>query len=500
MTNAARASEPAMPGADAVFRFDAAPRIGIGHAIRSRAIASTLRSVGWTIVECVNADANAVVDFAEPPLPVVDDDEVAMLRDRLPAGCDFCFVDHYGRSDVDERALRPWARRIVVLDDRATRRHDCDLLVDPTPMRAADAYVDLVPRHARRCLGPAYAPLRPGFLANRASALARRARGAVDRILVAVSGTDPTDATSLFLDALDRVPTRAAIDVVVGRATPALARLRERAAMGRFRLHVDIDAATMAQLMTEADLALGAPSSAAWERCCLGLPCIVVTTADNQIDVARALAETGAGWSLGAQAGTNAETIAARIEAALADGAWRAEAARRAARLCDGRGSWRIACAVLGEATAGGASIRLRPADDEDRDRILAWNLEPDTRRYFRNPAPPSATEHAAWFAKAAAFGDTLLFVAECDGAPAGVLRLDRDKPRAGQVEVSLIVASAFRGRGLAPRMLELAQRLLRHAPLAAQVDPRNTPSQRAFLAAGFRAIGGDWYEWTPRP
>jgi UDP-2,4-diacetamido-2,4,6-trideoxy-beta-L-altropyranose hydrolase len=496
MTAAARKS---MAGADAVFRFDAAPRIGIGHAIRSRAIASTLRSVGWTIVECVNADADTVVDFAEPPLSVGDGDEAAVLRDRLPAGCDLCFVDHYGRSDVDERALRPWARRIVVLDDRATRRHDCDVLIDPTPMRASDAYIDLVPRHARRCLGPSYAPLRPGFLAGRAPALARRAGGVVGRILVAVSGTDPTDATSLFLDALDRVATRAAIDVVLGRAAPALDKLRARAAAGRFRLHVDIDATAMARLMTEADLALGAPSSAAWERCCLGLPCIVVTTADNQLDVARALSETGAGWSLGPQSQTDAEAIAVRIEAALADGAWRAEAARRAARLCDGRGSWRIACAVLGEAvTTRGASVRLRPADDEDRDRILAWNLEPGTRRYFRNPAPPSPPEHAAWFAKAASFADTLLFIAECDGAPAGVLRLDRDEPRDAQTEVSLIVAGAFRGRGLAPRMLELAQRLLRHAPLAAQVDPRNAPSMRAFLAAGFRATTGDWYEWVP--
>ena len=493
-----RAARATTPGVDAVFRFDAAPRVGIGHAIRSRAIASTLRSVGWTIVECVNPDASSVVDFAEPPL-AVSGDEAAMLRDRLPAGCDLCFVDHYGRSDVDERALRPWARRIVVLDDRATRCHDCDVLVDPTPMRAADAYVDLVPQHARRCLGPSFAPLRPSFLAGRARALARRAGGAVDRILIAVSGTDPTDATSLFLDALDLLPTRAAIDVVLGRAAPALDKLRARAAAGRFGLHVDIDAAAMARLMTEADIALGAPSSAAWERCCLGLPCIVVTTAENQLDVARALSETGAGWSLGAQAQTSAGALAARIEAALADGAWRGEAAGRAARLCDGRGSWRIVCAVLGEAvTERRATIRLRPAEDEDRDRILAWNLEPDTRRYFRNPAPPSPAEHAAWFAKAASFGDTLLFIAECDGATAGVLRLDRDKPRGGQTEVSLIVAGAFRGRGLAPRMLELAQRLLRHAPLVAQVDPRNTPSRRAFLAAGFRPTTGDWYKWTP--
>jgi hypothetical protein len=50
------AASMSMAGADAVFRFNAARRIGIGHALGSRAIASTLRSLGWTIFDCVNAD------------------------------------------------------------------------------------------------------------------------------------------------------------------------------------------------------------------------------------------------------------------------------------------------------------------------------------------------------------------------------------------------------------------------------------------------------------
>ena len=47
----------------------------------------------------------------------------------------------------------------------------------------------------------------------------------------------------------------------------------------------------MAELMLEADLAIGAGGSTNWERCCLGLPSLIKTIADNQIETVSDLAE-----------------------------------------------------------------------------------------------------------------------------------------------------------------------------------------------------------------
>jgi UDP-2,4-diacetamido-2,4,6-trideoxy-beta-L-altropyranose hydrolase len=55
----------------------------------------------------------------------------------------------------------------------------------------------------------------------------------------------------------------------------------------------------MALLMSQADLAIGTCGVAAWERCAMGLPCLVVVTADNQRDDARILAHRGAVEHLG---------------------------------------------------------------------------------------------------------------------------------------------------------------------------------------------------------
>jgi UDP-2,4-diacetamido-2,4,6-trideoxy-beta-L-altropyranose hydrolase len=65
-------------------------------------------------------------------------------------------------------------------------------------------------------------------------------------------------------------------------------------ALGDQGIALHIDPPDMARLMTEADIAVGAGGTTTWERCCLGLPAVVVVLADNQLSIARILSEYGA--------------------------------------------------------------------------------------------------------------------------------------------------------------------------------------------------------------
>ena len=116
----------------------------------------------------------------------------------------------------------------------------------------------------------------------------------VERILVFFSGADDPDVTSRAVDGLGAIA--APVDVVVGAAYPHLDGAGAIVArQPGTRLHVNTDA--MAELMDAADLAVGAASSASWERCALGLPAVLVTLADNQVDAQRLLVEAGAARS-----------------------------------------------------------------------------------------------------------------------------------------------------------------------------------------------------------
>jgi spore coat polysaccharide biosynthesis predicted glycosyltransferase SpsG len=50
----------------------------------------------------------------------------------------------------------------------------------------------------------------------------------------------------------------------------------------------------LAKIMGESDLAIGAAGSTSWERCCMGLPTIILVLAKNQALVASRLQEAGA--------------------------------------------------------------------------------------------------------------------------------------------------------------------------------------------------------------
>ena len=90
----------------------------------------------------------------------------------------------------------------------------------------------------------------------------------------------------------------------------------------------------------------------------------------------------------------------------------------------------------------------LRPAVESDRDLVFVWANDPLTRAMSFSSEPISATDHARWFAKALAGHGRRLFVAESDGAPLGVLRLDFSTEARHSAEVGINLAESARGRG----------------------------------------------------
>ena len=82
------------------------------------------------------------------------------------------------------------------------------------------------------------------------------------------------------------------VDLVVGANNPHRDRLADRVA-GRPGAALHGPRPHLADLMSEADLAIGAGGATTWERCCLGLPSLVVSIAENQRPACAALAVAG---------------------------------------------------------------------------------------------------------------------------------------------------------------------------------------------------------------
>ncbi len=475
--------------------------------MRCLTLADALNGAGWTCAFACAAGTTAVIpalsesQHQTTPLDANSGGEAAALLHLWPQGCHLLIVDHYERDAKFETACRPWARRIMAIDDLADRRHDCDLLLDQTFGRREDDYRPLVPAGCDLLLDSRFALLRPQFAAARAQALEQRHESQrIQRILVSLGASDPRNITRIVLDGIAQTGIDIAVDVVLGANSPHSAGLREAAHTMTQTVEFHVQVTDMASLMARADLAVGAAGTSSWERCCLGLPSLVVIVADNQNLTAEELARAGAARVLGYGDTLTPTAVASAIGDLAEDGGGLRNMGERAARLCDGRGTLRTLCALLpAQRARNGKLVSLRLASAADTDVMFRWQSDDKTRRFARTPEPPIHDEHKAWVQATLNDPNRLLCLVMHDRAPAGVLRLDR-MDTSESYEVSILVDPDKYGLGIATAALSLGRALLPGVRLVAEVLPGNTASHNLFKRAGYRPIDASHYASEPRP
>lgn len=199
---------------------------------------------------------------------------------------DWIVVDHYALDKRWESAVRLSCSKLMVLDDLADRHHDCDVLLDQNFYPDMESrYRGKVPSDCQLLIGPSFALLREEFRKQRD--LIKPRIGEVKKILVFFGGVDAYNYTGLALKALVKLNVKQHVDVVIGVQHPYSAQIQQMCEKNNFLCHVQTS--RMSELMAASDLAIGAGGSASWERCCLGLPALILATADNQIEIAKAL-------------------------------------------------------------------------------------------------------------------------------------------------------------------------------------------------------------------
>ena len=326
--------------------------MGAGHVIRCLALSAALTRSG---VRSIFAASRRTIE-AMPALRDQSNDVVVIesetgdnsgaFRHHFPTPPAALIVDLGEDGPALLNACPGWAQVTVVIDDDSERQYDCDLVVSPGRCGANETAEALRPM---KLIGPRFALLRPEFTDARLSALNRRKiRSAVERILVFVGATDGRNVLPRIVRALAAANRNSSLDVVVGSSAGSVGETRGACEQFRDRveLHVDIDARGMADLCTRADLAVGAGGGAALERASLGLPSIVIITANNQWPMTRLLERADAAIVAGWHADTTDDQIVELAASLISDRFRRVEMSRAAAALCDAHGAYRTAAEI----------------------------------------------------------------------------------------------------------------------------------------------------------
>ena len=383
-----------------------------------------------------------------------------------------------------------------MIDDLADRAHDCDFLLDTNILPDFYTRYDrLVPTTCRKLLSPHYALLKREFRINRKKCFPE----SVTKILISLGGTDPDNQTATVIEALSPLlKGEISLDVVLGAANPNLENLLEKYHEFRgIRFHVQTN--KMAELMAGADLFVGSGGTITWERCCIGLPSLVIAIAANQEPASRMLAELGGAKYLGLSTDITQGKILSAVREMLNDPKTLKDMAEIGQMLVDGQGAMRVADAVLNdgarcEELSGDRSLILRDATSNDLKQYFEWANDPEVRMRSYNAGKIGLEEHQTWFNRKLSSKESKLYVLELDGTPVGQIRFEVDEQRGAEIAFS--VDGTYRGKGLGKWILRAGARKVRSdlknpsLHVFGNVMVENQPSAKAFVASGYSLSG----------
>jgi UDP-2,4-diacetamido-2,4,6-trideoxy-beta-L-altropyranose hydrolase len=322
-----------------VFRCDASLVMGTGHVMRCLTLADALtlrgaecefmcrdhrgnmishiESLGYRVHTLANVSLNTgdISNTGAVSSAPVDElahshwlgcsqaqDAEQCLQALAGQTFDWLVVDHYALDYTWEVRFHSQVKHTMVIDDLADRRHQCDVLFDQNYYgdTAAERYLenDLVDEKTTLLLGPEYALIRPEYrefrekLASKKETLEKTNEHTdrIQRVLVFLGGSDPDDVTGKVVAGLCRDEfASVSFDVVVG---VNYAHKHELAASTEnwSNIYIHCGLPSLAGVMSECDLMIGAGGSTSWERMCLGLPALVTCIAENQREYTYALA------------------------------------------------------------------------------------------------------------------------------------------------------------------------------------------------------------------
>lgn len=352
------------------FRCDASISIGSGHVMRCLTLANLLKDRGESCrFLCKNLEGNLIqfikksgydVDVIEPERNFQNNEfyHSSWLQSTQEYDAKQCLrviqendrnnniviVDHYALSQSWENIIRSVSHKMIAIDDLADRKHHVELLIDSGLSRNHKDYDGLVNETCQLLIGVKFVPLRPEFTYFHKLATKIRNPNDIKKILINLGGVDKDNLTSKILQILENDYNKKDVifDVILGATSPWIESIQKMTKNMKNKINIHVGVSNIHEFMLNADIAIGAAGSTSWERCCLGLPTVLICIAQNQIQLANDLDQLGVAKMLKSE--NLEEGLILKIQEL--SNMQLLEMSQRCLQLIDGQGASRILSAI----------------------------------------------------------------------------------------------------------------------------------------------------------
>ncbi|RAU82969.1 UDP-2,4-diacetamido-2,4,6-trideoxy-beta-L-altropyranose hydrolase [Pontibacter arcticus] len=461
-----------------IFRADGNSRIGLGHVVRSLALAAMLREEFECIFAIQAPDENLqqqikAVCHGSILLPATSPEEDRFVHElsAYVSEEEIVVLDGYHFNTTYQQNLKASGCSLVCIDDIHAYPFVADVVVNMAGGLQAAKYKTAP--HTKLLLGPKYALLRPPFL-KAAKSESRFSSDKKQKVLLNLGGADPENHTLAIAQELSKNKSITSLEIVVGSAYRHLSELKQFIKQQpACKLHQNLDAEAMAQLMQACPVAVTSASGVAYEYAAIGGILYIKQTAENQAGLYNFLIETG--------------LASPYRDAAIAfDPQHFEEKVKLQRAYFDGKSHERFRSVFRNLQLA--QKLKLRDVTSDDLLLLLDWANDPEVRAHSFNPDPITLENHTRWLTSRLQDKAAKLYIAEIATQPAAHIRFEVTQQTA---TISYLIAKEFRGKGLGHTVLQKGvKKLLGQMPevrlIEGLVQPDNIASVRAFEKAGF--------------
>jgi hypothetical protein len=272
------------------------------------------------------------------------------------------------------------------------------------------------------------------------------------------------------------------VDVVIGAQHPCREQIQDACIAHGYVCHVQT--LRMAEIMSESDLAIGAGGTVMWERCCLGLPAIAFSVAENQSKQIADAAEAGLLYSPTSH-DNFVDMITFHLSVLLENPALLKLISNVSMKIVDAKGTTRIVSSMAID------GINMRKATIHDSQDLFNWRNHPKIRAASKDSAIIEWKDHQKWFGRVVDDTEHELLIGVSDDCPVGVVRFDKEGD-AAEVSIYIVPDSKFVGQGR--KLLLSAENWLKAnrtdiKKIRASVLGENMASQSLFLDLNYLTL-----------
>ena len=278
-----------------VFRVDASKELGIGHFMRCLALSEEFTRRGHVCIFFSKIDHSLIWKIKNYDInhKIISKEtswrkELVLLTNFLKENnIDWVVTDHYKIDSNYIRAIIKNGVKVLSIDDTAQIYYYSNIVVNQNI--GAEKIRFESDENTIFLLGPDYIMIRDSLLKRNE----KKYRKKVKKILVTMGGTDNYNLTKKILKMIELSHLDKKIDIIliIGPLNTFSSNIKDYVKKSKLKVNIIESPKDISKIYLDSDIAISAGGSTCYELAYFGIPNMIITIANNQLEIAKELYE-----------------------------------------------------------------------------------------------------------------------------------------------------------------------------------------------------------------